>query len=49
MKTFTLSNQQLIEAYTQARKLNLDEEFIHMLKKEIEARNLSKKAEPSDA
>ena len=49
MKRFILSNHQLIQAYNEAKKLNLDEEFIQMLKKEIEARNLSKKAEPLDA
>nr|WP_156153513.1 sporulation histidine kinase inhibitor Sda [Domibacillus robiginosus] len=43
-----LSNQQLIQAYNQAKKLNLDERFIDMLKKEIEARHLLNEAEPSD-
>ena len=49
MKRFILSDQQLIQAYNQAKNLNLDEEFIQILKKEIEARNLDQKAEPSDA
>lgn len=49
MKLSILSNQQLIQAYNEAKKLNLDEEFIEILKKEIEARDLSKKAEPFDA
>lgn len=49
MKLSILPNQQLIQAYNQAKKLNLDEEFIQILKKEIEARNLSQKVEPSDA
>jgi hypothetical protein len=44
-----LSNQHLIQAYNQAKKLNLEKAFIHMLNKEIEARNLSKKLVPSDA
>lgn len=49
MKRLNLSNEQLIQAYNQAKKLNLDEGFIYMLKKEIETRNLSKKTEPSDS
>lgn len=43
MKSLNLSNHQLIQAYNQAKKLDLDVEFIQVLKKEIEARNFSKK------
>lgn len=49
MKISILSNKQLIEAYNQAQKLNLDEEFINMLKKEIELRKLCKKQKSSDS
>lgn len=41
MKIFDLSDELLIRTYKQAKKLKLDEEFIHMLMKEIERRNLS--------
>lgn len=41
MQRLLLTDNQLLEAYNQAKKMNLDEAFINMLKKEIEARKLS--------
>lgn len=49
MRLSILSDQQLAQAYNQAKKLNLDEAFIQMLKKEIESRNLFKETKPFDA
>ncbi|WNF35640.1 sporulation histidine kinase inhibitor Sda [Bacillaceae bacterium IKA-2] len=36
----TLSDQLLIESYHKAKTLKLDKEFIFLLKKEIELRNI---------
>lgn len=41
MDTFrTLTDEQLIEAYHQALSLSLNSDFIHLLKKEIQRRNI---------
>lgn len=47
MKNSISSDNQLLEAYNQAEKMNLDKEFINLLKKEIDLRKLSKQAENS--
>lgn len=44
MGIFILSDNQLQEAYNQAKKMNLEKEFIKMLKKEMKLRKLSEKA-----
>lgn len=41
MKKLDLSDELLIQAYKQAKKIKLDKEFVHMLMREIERRNLS--------
>ncbi|GAB3789718.1 sporulation histidine kinase inhibitor Sda [Virgibacillus kimchii] len=38
----TLSDEQLLEAYTKAAKLNLDYRFIYMLENEIANRKIKK-------
>lgn len=40
MSLQTLSDQSLIESYNKAKTLKLDKEFIFLLKKEIESRNI---------
>ncbi|MCM3790069.1 sporulation histidine kinase inhibitor Sda [Domibacillus indicus] len=40
MRNSHLSDDQLLEAYNQAIKLNLDKEFSNMLEEEIERRKL---------
>ncbi|WNS79243.1 sporulation histidine kinase inhibitor Sda [Domibacillus sp. DTU_2020_1001157_1_SI_ALB_TIR_016] len=45
MKLSHLSDKLLIRAYKQAKKINLDKEFVYMLEKEIYKRNLSTKDE----
>lgn len=44
MGKLTLTDKQLLQAYDQAKSLNLDKEFVDMLKKEVELRNLSEKS-----
>ncbi|WP_083256061.1 sporulation histidine kinase inhibitor Sda [Domibacillus iocasae] len=44
MKRSVLSDKELLQAYHQAQKLNLDKEFINMLKEEIQLRKLSEKS-----
>ncbi|WNS78750.1 sporulation histidine kinase inhibitor Sda [Domibacillus sp. DTU_2020_1001157_1_SI_ALB_TIR_016] len=44
MGIFILSDNQLREAYNQAKKMDLDKEFIKVLEKEMKLRKLSEKA-----
>jgi len=42
METFrTLSDEQLIEAYQEALALSLNSDFIYLLKKELQRRNIN--------
>ncbi|WNS79262.1 sporulation histidine kinase inhibitor Sda [Domibacillus sp. DTU_2020_1001157_1_SI_ALB_TIR_016] len=43
MRKLHLSDEQLVKAYNQAKKMKLDKEFINMLEKEIKLRKLSDK------
>ncbi|MBU0905238.1 MAG: sporulation histidine kinase inhibitor Sda [Firmicutes bacterium] len=45
MNYLNLSNDDLLEAYYQARKLNLDKKFIQLLEEEIDRRQIVKEFE----
>jgi hypothetical protein len=48
MKRSVLSDKELLQAYHQAQRLNLDKEFISMIKKEIQSRKLSEISKTPD-